>query len=112
MAGEPLLLRAHPPGRPDGLYLEVRLAALLVAYAGRLPVAEARRLARSIGLDGPAGRKPNGSNRGSRAGLAVHGALKKLSAEGLARRDGDHLVADDLLGLADYIADRLDASDE
>lgn len=91
-----------------GLWVEIRLAALLVAYAGRLPVAEVRRLFRSIGIDGPAGRKPNGSNIGSRTGVTLHSALKKLRAEGLADRVGDFFVADNLLDLAEYIAERIE----
>ncbi len=104
---------ARPDGPPNSLFLEIRLVALLIAYNGRLPAVEARRFARThLDLGGSLGYRPNGQNRGSRASAAIYKAVKLLRSEGLADRDGDDIVADDLTDLADWLADRLTDLDE
>lgn len=93
--------------------LAVRTAGYLIARGGRVPAVKLRGIAaNTFGFEGSLPKKPNGTSRGSVAGLAVSRVARAFVELDLVRRDGDDLVADDLADVAAWLADELEAEQE
>ncbi len=110
---EPLMFAApaladKPDARPP-LGLPTRLAALLLAYDGRVAAEECRQIAREAGLSGHNHGARGQRKSGSLAGDRVYRAMKKLARLDLITRVGDDYVALCLPDLADWLADSVAA---
>jgi hypothetical protein len=88
--------------------LTVRLAAMMIAYDGRLPAAKAKNMAKRCGFIGELPHKPTGEARGQICSVVIRRAAAELLDEGLIRRDGLDWVADDLSAVAAWLAEVVD----
>lgn len=88
--------------------LAIRIAAQLIVDCGHSRGAPLRRIADSLGWSVAPRQRPDGTNRGSRAGEAVSHAVRALATLELVERDGADVRALDVGDLAAWLADELD----